>query len=837
MKTKQQLLGAGTLTQLAIVSLLVLTLLGSVIIPALETQRSLRLLREISDEIEPARLLSWRLESGLAMEYSELQGYALSGDSVQLRHYRLITEAEARDLASLERLAPHLGPGSMDELAVIRQRIASWQTLNRALFEGTVTSRQFTIAANNQRALRDSIIVELDRLPARLTAAAVTRRAEVRTHEQRSLFVNAVLVCVALVASGAVVALSRRERRLAALLRNRFEEEAAMRQMARELSEAVTIDEAMHRIVEGTTATLPGFGAYVEFAPSNDDAVRAAALLAGGTAKPSSARRSRAGSLTDDAVRAASTQVTQMDAVERRLPPDLALTLPSCTALVAPLLSSGVPFGVLVLLRTAESAPFSEDARTRMELLGDLAAAVLRRVEAERGALAGAQKRATYETTLRKAAEALAEAFSVDEVTEQIMRSALTAIKARGAYIKHIVSSDDMDVVVVRGATGEGVPALRTTREYAGSYTQRAIVAGGPLLVDDPGANAASTESAARDDAGSTIVLPLGSEDARIGALFIVGAAPVRYASDDVTWAVTFGHLAALAYEKVRLIEEAREGRRELERVMRSRQRLIRGFSHDVKNPLGAADGYAELLSLGLFGDLSDEQKSSIARMRRSIGGALALIDELHDLSRVETGNLALRRDTVDLGELARASGEEYRGAAMANGLALHVDVPHDTPIVQSDAARIRQIVGNLLSNAIKYTRTGSITLRVRTHHSVTTDSAGDWVYFDVIDTGIGIPEDKRETIFEEFSRLNAHDKPGAGLGLAISERLARALGGQIVVRSEVGHGSTFTLRIPTRASDGAADTPERTSTRAHVSLTQALTIPALPPAPPQSQS
>jgi signal transduction histidine kinase len=173
----------------------------------------------------------------------------------------------------------------------------------------------------------------------------------------------------------------------------------------------------------------------------------------------------------------------------------------------------------------------------------------------------------------------------------------------------------------------------------------------------------------------------------------------------------------------------------------------------------------------------------------------------------------------------------------MANGLALHVDVPHDTPIVQSDAARIRQIVGNLLSNAIKYTRTGSITLRVRTHHSVTTDSAGDWVYFDVIDTGIGIPEDKRETIFEEFSRLNAHDKPGAGLGLAISERLARALGGQIVVRSEVGHGSTFTLRIPTRASDGAADTPERTSTRAHVSLTQALTIPALPPAPPQSQS
>jgi signal transduction histidine kinase len=828
MKTKQQSLGPGTPMQLAIVSLLVLTLLGSVIIPAMETRRSLGLLREISDEIEPARLLSWRLESGLAMEYSALQAYSLSGDSAQLRHYQLITEAEARDLASLERLAPRLGPGAREELATTRQRITSWQALNRALSQGMLTPRQFTIASSNQRALRDSIIVELDRLPARLTAAAAIRRAEVRAHEKRSLLVNAVLVCVALAASGAVVALSRRERRLAALLQNRFEEEAAMRQMARALSEAVTIEEAMHRIVEGTTATLPDFGAYVEFAPPDSAAVHSAALLAGGTVKLSSACMSRAGSLTDDAVRTASTRVTQIDAIERRLPPDFALTIPCCTGLVAPLVSAGVPFGVLVLLRTAASAPFREDDRTRMELLGDLAAAVLRRVEVERAALAAAQKGAMYETTLRKAAEALAEAFTVDEVTEQIMRSALTAMQARGAYIKHIVARDEADVVIVRGATGEGVPAPQTTREYAGSYTQRAIASGGPLLV---------TESADGEDAGSTIVLPLGSEDARIGALFIVGAAPMRYESDDITWAVTFGHLAALAYEKVRLIEEAREGRRQLERVMRSRQRLIRGFSHDVKNPLGAADGYAELLSIGLYGELSEQQKSSITRMRRSIGSALALIDELHDLSRVDTGNLALRREPVDLAELARSSGEEYRGAAMANGLALNLEVAHDTPTVQSDGARIRQIVGNLLSNAIKYTKTGSVSLRVGMHRSVTSDAAGDWVYFDVIDTGIGIPEDKRETIFEEFSRLNTQDKPGAGLGLAISERLARALGGQIVVTSELGRGSTFTLRIPTRAQDGPADVSERSSARAHVTLTQALTIPALPPAPPQSLS
>ena len=158
--------------------------------------------------------------------------------------------------------------------------------------------------------------------------------------------------------------------------------------------------------------------------------------------------------------------------------------------------------------------------------------------------------------------------------------------------------------MIVRAVAGSGVPALQTTSEYAGSLTERAILSSGPLTVVDPNPDAATEASTAGEGASSTIALPLGSEDGRIGAL-MVDAAPVRYAADHMSWAVTFGHLAALAYEKVRLIEEAREGRRELERVMRSHQRLIRGFSHDVKNPLGASEGYAELLSLGLYGELS----------------------------------------------------------------------------------------------------------------------------------------------------------------------------------------------------------------------------------------
>jgi len=804
---------------LALVSLLVATLLGSVLIPAFETRRIMRLLDEITELIEPARLQAWRLESGLAMEYSALQGYALSGDSAQLRLYRSTTDEDARGLASLEHLAPRLGAEAVEELATVRRRITEWQALNRVLFGGTLSPAQFKAAALSQRALRDSIIDEIDILPSRLSAAATTRRAELRAHEQQSLFVNAALVCVALVSVAAVVGLSRRERRLTVILQQRVDEESALRHMARALSDAATIDDAMQRIVVGAMATTRQLGAYVEFAAS-DHAMGAAALVDGGAPRLLSERMSAAGSLTEDArARAPSRHVTEVDAIERRLPSDFPTTTRPCTGLVVPLQASGDPFGVLVLLRHTTSPPFSEDVRRQMELLSDLAAAVLQRVEVERSALVAAEQRTAYETALRQAAEALAGAYSIDDVTEQIARLALDATRARGSYVEHLATADGRAVVVVQAVAGSGAPALQTTREYAGSLTERAILASGPLTVDDPHSDAALEASTAREGVGSTIALPLGSEDARIGALFILDAAPVPYALDHMTWALTFGHLAALAYEKVRLIEEAREGRRELERVMRSRQRLIRGFSHDVKNPLGAAEGYADLMSLGIYGELSSEQQKSIARMRGSIRTALDLIDELHELSRAETGNVALRRDIVDSGELALTIGEEYSGAAIASGLVLNVEVAQDTPSIETDGARVRQIVGNLLSNAIKYTSTGSVTLRVGAQRSVATQGADGWVHFEVIDTGRGIPADKRETIFEEFSRLDAHDKPGAGLGLAISERLARALGGSVVVDSEVGRGSTFTLRIPLRAPEDPDATRPPLSQSRHVAF------------------
>jgi signal transduction histidine kinase len=270
-----------------------------------------------------------------------------------------------------------------------------------------------------------------------------------------------------------------------------------------------------------------------------------------------------------------------------------------------------------------------------------------------------------------------------------------------------------------------------------------------------------------------------------------------------VARAEIFGHIAALAYEKVRLLDEAIERRLELEQVIASRSRLMRGFSHDVKNPIGAADGYAELLSDGVYGELNERQRESVARIRRCIRAALGLIDDLHELARAETGHLALSAESVDLGDLVRDMGEEYQARARSRGLLLGVDVATNLPLVRTSKTRVRQILANLLSNAIKYTHHGSVTISARCG-SVGRFSGGDWVRIEIADTGRGIPSDKLEFIFEEFGRIGDGEQPGAGLGLAISRQLAHALGGRITVASQPGIGSAFMLWLP--VASGAVD-------------------------------
>lgn len=421
-----------------------------------------------------------------------------------------------------------------------------------------------------------------------------------------------------------------------------------------------------------------------------------------------------------------------------------------------------------------------------------LTVSLRRRVEEE-------SARARREEALRQAAQALAGTFTVDEVTEQIARAALEALQGRGAFVERIggTPSDTTAGLTVTAVAGSGVPPVGTTCDLVGSYAERVVARGQPVLIPALSEGRHPGVLGTLDDpVGPAIAIPLGSATVAVGVLFVLSATG-HFRTADVERAAVFGHLAELAYARVRLLEEAIEGRQRLQRVMTSRSRLMRGFSHDVKNPIGAADGYAELLDEGIYGELNAGQRESIARMRRCMRGALALIDDLHELGRAETGHLELASEAVDVAELVRTLAEEYQATAEAAGLRLVVSVPTDVRLIQTSRTRVRQIASNLLSNAIKYTDAGTVTLNVVHRSLAQGDNSGEWVVIEVADTGRGIAPDKLDYVFQEFGRVAGTERPGAGLGLAISRLLAQALGGQITVTSELGQGSTFTLWLP----------------------------------------
>ncbi len=255
-----------------------------------------------------------------------------------------------------------------------------------------------------------------------------------------------------------------------------------------------------------------------------------------------------------------------------------------------------------------------------------------------------------------------------------------------------------------------------------------------------------------------------------------------------------------LAAESERRRGQAARALEESARAAEGRARLLRGVTHDVKNPLGAARGYAELLELGIKGPLSPEQQEMVKGVQRSVDSALAIISDLLDLARADSGGFHVERAHTNLNEVARDAVADHQAAAAAAGHVIELEAAPETLPVYTDPVRVRQVLDNLISNAIKYTPApGRITIRTDSE-ARDAPQEGRAVAVRVIDTGPGIPEDKRDLIFDEFTRLEDHGAmKGHGLGLAIARRMARLLGGDLGVANTRGPGATFVLWLPQR--------------------------------------
>jgi signal transduction histidine kinase len=246
--------------------------------------------------------------------------------------------------------------------------------------------------------------------------------------------------------------------------------------------------------------------------------------------------------------------------------------------------------------------------------------------------------------------------------------------------------------------------------------------------------------------------------------------------------------------------------RAEVERVTESRARLIRGFTHDVRNPLGAADGHLALLEDGIRGDLAPPQHDSVVKARRSIRVAIDLIAQLLELARAEAGHLAQRSEPFDFRDVVSEVADEFMASAEAKHLTMSISLSTDLPTATSDAGRVRQIVANIVSNAVKYTPDGGrVEIRTFMAEHPKAVGPGTWIAVEVADTGRGITAEQLKVVFQEFTRFDPAAAQGSGIGLAISDRIARSLGGRITVDSVVGQGSRFTFWLPVRPERRAA--------------------------------
>jgi signal transduction histidine kinase/CheY-like chemotaxis protein len=229
----------------------------------------------------------------------------------------------------------------------------------------------------------------------------------------------------------------------------------------------------------------------------------------------------------------------------------------------------------------------------------------------------------------------------------------------------------------------------------------------------------------------------------------------------------------------------------DLERANQAKSDFLAHMSHEIRTPMTAILGFAEVLEDEKMGD---EPLEHLRTIRRNGAHLLTVINDILDLSRVEAGKLELVVGPVHPARVVREVAELMGPRAQERGLELRVEIdPAVDFAIRSDATRLQQILINLAANAVKFTASGHVRLALSAEPS-------GWLRFEVADSGPGIPRDKQQEIFEAFAQVDASMSRrygGAGLGLAISRRLALALGGSLEVASEVGHGSTFTLRIP----------------------------------------
>jgi GAF domain-containing protein len=293
------------------------------------------------------------------------------------------------------------------------------------------------------------------------------------------------------------------------------------------------------------------------------------------------------------------------------------------------------------------------------------------------------------------------------------------------------------------------------------------------------------------------LAVPMVREGRLIGCLGVTRNQPGDFPAETIELLRTFATQSALAIQNARLFHEIEDKSRQLEAASRHKSEFLANMSHELRTPLNAIIGFSEVLVDRMFGELNEKQDEYLKDIYASGQHLLSLINDILDLSKIEAGRMELEATDFDLPSAIDNALILVRERATRRGITLGHSVDERLGSIRGDERKVKQVLLNLLSNALKFTPEGG---RIDVSAGVQDEVAE----VSVTDTGVGIAPEDQEAVFEEFRQVGTAEKKveGTGLGLALSRKFIELHGGRILVKSQVGHGSTFTFTLPVRREE-----------------------------------
>lgn len=397
---------------------------------------------------------------------------------------------------------------------------------------------------------------------------------------------------------------------------------------------------------------------------------------------------------------------------------------------------------------------------------------------------------------LQVATEVLTTALSLREVANLILDQAMQALGATSGALATI--EENGDEICFRALRNVSTVQLDSTLPVdaplpicAAVRERRPIILESAEEVHRLFPEAASPHQ--MDGVRSVAAFPLQLDSEVTGTLLVRFDRDHAISAADRSLMTAMSRIAAETFERVRLFEAERDARFAAESANRAKAAFLASMSHELRTPLQAALGFAQLVRSGVYGEVNEQQSEVLGRVERSQTHLSRLIDDILDFARLEAGRVRIEPKPVSVADVIADLGPLVEPQAAKKNIELSLLPPSAGLMVMADRQRLQQILVNLVGNAVKFTPENG-TIRVGAQKDGTTATVF------IQDTGMGIPTDRLQAIFEPFVQVEdslTRTASGAGLGLAISRDLARAMGGDLQVKSEIGKGSTFTLVLP----------------------------------------